>query len=158
MSEALKQKIQLPLFFCRLSVFLVYLAWTWDKLFNAAHGAGIMRKHYSLDFVTTEMVFALGFAELLFILAILLGFYKRITRGLILIFSLISAFGPLVRAGYMLFLQAPDGAKLDKTSDLFLPYFLYPGLAMLVCCFVIYIMRDYDTLFSYSKADRALKS
>ena len=51
MTNDLIKKIRLPLFGCRLSLFLVYLAWTWDKLFNAKHGASIMNRHYSMEFV-----------------------------------------------------------------------------------------------------------
>lgn len=155
MNVDLRERVRLPLFLCRVSLFLVYLAWTWDKLFNARHGAGIMNRHYGLDFVTTEMVFALGFFELVFILALLFGFFKRPVRAGIIIFSLISAFGPMVRRGYVAFLTAPEGADLDRVSHLFLPYYLYPTLCMVVCSIVIYALRDYDTLYSFSKKDRA---
>jgi hypothetical protein len=153
MTNDLINKIRFPLFTCRLSIFLVYLAWTWDKLFNAAHGASIMNRHYSLDFVTAPMVFGLGFLELVFILVFLLGFYKRIVRGLIIIFCVISTFGPKVVDAYIRFFD-PAQTELDSISQLFHPQFLLPAFCMLICSIVIYVMRDYDTLYSFSKADR----
>ncbi len=157
-SGNIANRIRLPLFFLRASLFIVYLAWTWDKLFNPGHGAGIMNRHYSLDFITPEMVFALGFIEFVFILALLLGLLKRPVRALVIVLSLISAFGPMIRGGYIVFLQAPDGGRLDAVSGLFLPYSLMPTLCMVVASIVIYAMRDYDTLWSFSKKDRALNA
>ena len=147
MTDDLKTKVRLPLFICRLSLVVVYLAWTYDKLFNAKHGAGIMNRHYGLDFVTTQMVFGLGFLELVFVLAILFGFYKRITRGLLVIFSAISVFGPKVMSGYSRYLD-PDATIVEKGSQIFHPHFLLAAFCMLVCSIIIYVMRDYDTLYS----------
>ena len=147
MTDSLKAKVRLPLFVCRLSLVLVYLAWTYDKFFNAKHGASIMNRHYGLDFVTAPMVFGLGFLELVFVLAILFGLYKRVTRGLLIIFSVISVFGPKVMRGYFRYLD-PSETALDKVSQLFHPHFLLPAFCMLVCSITIYVMRDYDTLYS----------
>lgn len=143
---------------CRfLSAALVYswfiLLGLGISIFNAKHGASIMNRHYSLDFVTPQMVFGLGFLELVFILAILLGFYKRITRGLVMMFSLISVFGSKVTRGYLRYLD-PAETELDKVNQLFNPHFLLMAFCMLGCSVVIYVMRDYDTLYSFSKADR----
>ncbi len=154
MTNDLIKKIRLPLFGCRLSLFLVYLAWTWDKLFNAKHGASIMNRHYSMEFVTESMVFALGFIELVFVLAFFFGFYKRITYGLLIVFCAISTFGPKVTGGYMRYLD-PSYTNLDSTSGLFALQFLLQAFCMLICSIVMYVMRDYDTLYSFSKADRA---
>ena len=147
MDDSLKAKVRLPLFVCRLSLVLVYLTWTYDKFFNAKHGASIMNRHYGLDFVTAPMVFGLGFLELIFVLAILFGFHKRITRGLLVIFSAISVFGPKVMNGYLRYLD-PDATIVEKGSQIFHPHFLLPAFCMLVCSIIIYAMRDYDTLYS----------
>ena len=147
MTDDLKAKVRLPLFVCRLSLVLVYLSWTYDKFFNAKHGASIMNRHYGLDFVTAPMVFGLGFLELAFVFAIMFGFYKRITRGLLIIFSVISVFGPKVMGAYLRFLD-PAATELDAVSGFFHPYFLLPAFCMLVCSIIIYVMRDYDTLYS----------
>lgn len=158
MTGTLHHKVRLPLLFCRISLFLVYLAWTWDKLFNPSHGAGISARHYGLDWVTPELMFALGFAELVFILVFLLGFLKRPVRALIVGLSLISAFGPLVRTNYIGFLKATEATPLDRVSGLYHAQYLLPSLCMVVAAIVIYALRDYDTMWSFSKADRALKS
>lgn len=155
--SGLIQKVRLPLFFCRLSIFLVYLAWTWDKLFNPSHGAGISKRHYGLDWVTPEVMFAVGVAELGFILLLLFGFLKRPVRAIIVVLSCISAFGPLVRTNYFGFLKATEATPLDKVSGLYHAYYLLPSLCMVVAAIVIYALRDYDTLWSFSKKDRGLK-
>lgn len=158
MVDHLEDKLRLPLFFCRVSLFLVYLAWTWDKLFNPSHGAGISSRHYGLDWVTPELMFAVGVAELAFILVFLLGFLKRPVRALIIVLSLISAFGPLVRTNYIGFLKATEDTPLDRVSDLYHAQYLLPTLCMVVAAIIVYALRDYDTLFSFSKKDRALKA
>ena len=113
-----------------------------------------MNRHYSMEFVTESMVFALGFIELVFVLAFFLGFYKRITYGLLMVFCAISTFGPKVTGGYMRYLD-PSYTNLDSISGLFALQFLLQAFCMLICSIVIYVMRDYDTLYSFSKADRA---
>ena len=148
-------KIGLPLFLCRFGVFFVFLAWTWDKLFNARHAAGIFQRFYKMTFVTEGMVLAVGLAELALLLVVLLGFYKRISRGLMIIFSSVTTFSILT--GVMKFFE-PGNSNLDRRSGEFVEFFLLPTFAMLVCAIVIYALRKEDTKFSFSKEDRALNA
>ena len=158
MSTAIQNKLRLPLFMCRFGVLIVFVAWWWDKIFNARHGAGIFNKYYHLPFeVNEQMIVAAGILQMAFILVIFLGLFKRITRGMLMFFSGFTTFIPLLLNAYAKFFD-PSNFVLDRKSGVFLEFFLLPTVAMFVCAIIIYVLRDYDTMFSLNKNDRKLEA
>ncbi len=158
MSTEIQNKLRLPLLMCRFGVLIVFVAWGWDKIFNARHGAGIFNKYYHLPFEVTEtMIIGAGILQMVFILVVFFGLFKRITRAMLMFFSGFTTFIPLLLNAYAKFFD-PSNVTLDRRSGVFLEFFLLPTVAMFVCAIIIYVLRDYDTMYSLNKKDRELKA
>ncbi len=113
----------------RLSVFLVMLMWTLDKLLNPGHAAGVFENFYSLGGLGPGMLRALGLAELAVLVAFLLGVAKRASYGAVLAFHAVSTL-----ASYRQYLDPFDHL-------LFLS-----AWPMLAACYTLYTLRDRDTI------------
>lgn len=112
----------------RLSIFAVMLFWTLDKFYNPEHAANVYQHFYHINDLSPTVMYAIGAAELLLLLAFVVGYRKRLTYGLILIFHAISTF-----SSYREY--------LDPFNNL-----LYlAAWPMLAGCFALYYLRDLDT-------------
>ena len=125
-----RDRLPIALFTLRISVFLVMLMWTLDKLVDPNHAARVFEKFYQISGLGIVHFYILGIAELILLLAYLVGYRKTLTYGLVLIFHAVSTF-----SSYQQYLD---------------PY-TYPNLLffaawpMLAACFVLYYLRDFDT-------------
>lgn len=145
MNTDLAKRLGLCLALCRFGVFIVFFVWTLAKFIHPEHGANIMRGHYMIDGVTEIAISLFGIFEMALCIALILGFWKRFTRGFFLLISIYSVMTPRVLNGYKIFILEQSEPQI----------FLMPGFAMLACAIAIYWLRDYDTRFSLPKADRA---
>lgn len=144
MNSELEKRVGLCLFFCRLAVFAVFTAWTYNKLVRPEHGVGILSNHYLVGGVSEALVFGFGIFEMAVCIAFVLGFYKRFTRAFFLFISVLSVLTPRVLNGYLRVI-------VEQPYPMIL---LFTGFCMLACAFALYYMRDYDTRFSLARADR----
>ena len=125
-----KDRVPLALFTLRISVFLVMLMWTLDKLIDPGHAARVFEKFYQIAGLGLYYFYVIGIAELILLLAFLVGYKKTLTYGLVLIFHAVSTF---------------------SSYPQYLDPFTYPNLLffaawpMLAACFVLFYLRDYDT-------------
>ena len=125
-----KDRVPLALFTLRISVFLVMLMWTLDKLIDPGHAARVFEKFYQIAGLELYYFYVIGVAELILLLAFLVGYKKTLTYGLVLIFHAVSTF---------------------SSYPQYLDPFTYPNLLffaawpMLAACFVLFYLRDYDT-------------
>ena len=125
-----KDRIPLALFTLRISVFLVMLMWTLDKLVDPAHSARVYEKFYQISGFEHYYFYGIGIAELALLLAFLVGYKKTISYGLVFIFHAVSTF---------------------SSYEQYLDPYQYPNLLffaawpMLAACFTLYYLRDYDT-------------
>ena len=125
-----KDRVPLALFTLRISVFLVMLMWTLDKLIDPGHAARVFDKFYQIAGLELYYFYVIGIAELILLLAFLVGYRKTLTYGLVLIFHAVSTF---------------------SSYPQYLDPFTYPNLLffaawpMLAACFVLFYLRDYDT-------------
>jgi len=125
-------RLQVSLLCLRLGILTVFLAWTLDKIFNYDHNS-VMISHYYNVMVPEWFLTALGIAELLLLLAFLVGAYKTWTYGIILL--------------------AHSVTTAVSAWRLLPPYeahqLLYFGsLPLLAACVALFLMRDSDTLFT----------
>jgi len=121
-------RISRALLLLRLSVFLVMLMWTMDKLLNPAHAAQVYTYFYGLGGLGPGAFYAIGVAELLLLLAFVVGFRRRLTYGAVLVLhamSTVSAFRQY----------------LDPLSNLL----FFAAWPMLAACFALYTLRSLDT-------------
>ncbi len=145
LTEDTEKNLGLCLALCRFGVFIVFFVWTLAKFLHPEHGVNIMRGHYLIDGVTEAAVTIFGLFEMALCIALILGFYKRFTRGFFLLISIYSVITPRVLNGYKIFIFENSEPQI----------FLFSGFTMLACAIAIYWLRDYDTRFSLPKADRA---
>lgn len=115
----------------RLSVFLVMLMWTIDKLVRPEHAGGVFDHFYGLAGLGRTAFLALGVAELLLLLAFVAGVWNRVTYGVVLLLHGISTF-----ASYRQYLDPFDGANL----------LFFAAWPMLAAAWGLYLLRDEDTL------------
>lgn len=130
MNDDLYKKLKLGLLTLRLGVFIVMFMWTIDKFLRVDHAKVVFEKFYLLSgFENTVMYFIAG-AELLLILAFLLGFKKKLTYGLVLILHAVSTF-----SSYKQYINPFEGGNL----------LFFAAWPMLAACFALYLLRDQDT-------------
>lgn len=126
MSQQLKTKLSISLFLLRATIFTVFLFWGLDKILVPEHAVKVMQGFYGLSVSTSAMV-TLGFLQVLFLLAFLLGVWKKVTYGAILALHAASTF-----------------ASFGKYMDPFNNLLFFAAWPMLAACLTLFILRDFD--------------
>jgi len=127
--------LSLSLFLMRVSIFLVMLIWTLDKLINPKHAAGVFAHFYKLPDLTPTHLTVIGIIELLVIIAFVLGIKKKWTYGAVLIAHTLSTL-----SSYKLYLN-----PFDSPNMLF-----WTAFPMLAGCVLLFLLREEDTYFTVS--------
>lgn len=122
------ERIPRALLLLRLSVFLVMLMWTMDKLLNPAHAAEVYTYFYGVGGLGNGVFYAIGAAELLLVVAFVVGFQKRVTYGAVLVLHAMSTLSAFRQ-------------YLDPLSNLL----FFAAWPMLAACFTLYTLRHLDT-------------
>jgi putative oxidoreductase len=128
------ERLQLALLTLRLSVFLVMLVWTLDKLFAPAHAAGVFANFYAISGMGRAAMYTIGVIELIIITGFVFGVARRFTYGAVLVFHAVSTL-----ASFPMYLNPAQGRLF------------YAAWPMLAACFTLYLLRDSDTLWSIRK-------
>lgn len=120
----------------RLSVFLVMLMWTIDKLVRPEHAGGVFEHFYGLSRLGRPAFLALGVAELLLLLAFVAGAWKRVSYGLVLLLHGISTL-----SSYRQYLDPFEGTNL----------LFFAAWPMLAAAWGLYVLREEDTLVPFRR-------
>ncbi len=123
-------RVPLALFLLRISIFVVMLMWTIDKFVRPEHAASVFDHFYALHGVGRTIILVLGWAELILLIAFVLGMAQRFTYGAVLLLHALSTF-----SSYRQYF-----APFEKVNLLF-----FAAWPMLAACFVLYYLRDLDT-------------
>ncbi len=115
----------------RLSVFLVMLVWTIDKLLRPKHAGAVFEHFYGLSGLGRAAFLTLGVAELVLLLAFVAGAWKRVTYGLVLLLHAISTV-----SSYRQYLDPFEGTNL----------LFFAAWPMLAAAWGLYLLREEDTL------------
>ena len=115
----------------RVTIFVVMLIWTIDKLLRPEHAAGVFGKFYGLSGIPGVGFKLLAGLELALLLAFLLGAWKRLTYGLVLLLHGISTI-----ASFRQYLHPFEGANL----------LFFAAWPMLAACYALYALRESDTI------------
>ena len=119
------------LFILRWSIVLFLIPWVLDKFTSPEHTAGVFKKFYKISEVSTNASYAIGVFWVLLLAAFALGFKKRISYGLVMLFhgvatvTTIPNMIPYTENFVMLFLAA------------------IPTLGGMI---LLYLMREHDTI------------
>ncbi len=111
----------------RLSVFLVMLMWTLDKFVNPEHAGRVYGHFYGLEGLGAGAFKLIGALELALLAAFVVGFRKRLSYGLVLVFHAVSTF-----SSYRQY--------LDPWEHLL----FFAAWPMLAACLALYLLRDQD--------------
>lgn len=124
------RRISLALFLLRLSIFITMIMWTMDKFLRPEHAAAIFEHFYGLSGLDVSLTYVLASAEVVLLIAFLVGFKPRFTYGTVLILHGISTI-----ASYKQYIYPFEGNNL----------LFFAAWPMLAACFALYILRDFDT-------------
>jgi len=79
------ERVARALLLLRMAVFLVMFVWTMDKFLNPGHAAQVYAYFYRVGGLGNGVFYAIAAAELLLLLAFLVGYQKRFTYGAVLV-------------------------------------------------------------------------
>ena len=127
-------RLRASLLLLRISIFVVMLHWTLDKLMRPEHASQIFENYYYISGLSVEMMYVAGAIELIILVGFVLGFFKFYTYGLVLMIHAISTilafevyFSPFVGNHLLFFTSWP----------------------MLAGCITLFLLRDEDTMCSF---------
>lgn len=128
----LERRLEWSLLAMRIGVGAVFLVWTIDRLTNYAHNSGMMAHYYGVS-IPPLVLTAMGIAELVVVLAFLMGVKKTWSYGIILALHTVTT--------------------IISSHRLLPPYeihqLLYFGsLPMLGACIGLFLLREKDTLLT----------
>lgn len=126
------QKMQIPLFSLRLSIFIVMMIWTVDKFVQPEHAITVYENFYFIGGLSATIVYLIGALELVLLAAFLAGFRKRISYGIVLLIHGVSTV-----SSYQQYLSPFEGPNL----------LFFAAIPMLAACFTLYTLRDWDRLW-----------
>ena len=125
--------LQLSLLLMRLSIFVVMLMWTLDKLINPGHSAKVFEKFYLIAGLESSIMVVIGIIELAVLIGFVLGVYKRFCYGVVLMFHSVSTL-----SSYQQYLSPYEGSHL----------LFFAAWPMLVGCLMLYLLREEDSLLT----------
>ena len=135
-----RNRISVVLFILRITVFVVMLIWTIDKFVRPAHAASIYEHFYFLRGFGPPIIYSIGVAELVLLIAFVLGFVPRLTYGLVFLLRAISTL-----SSFRQYLHPFEGPNI----------LFFAAWPMLGACFALYYLRDLDTLFRLGSSVRS---
>lgn len=128
--------LQLPLLLTRLSIAIFLLPWIMMR-FTAPDGAkAIASKYYMISNMSDLMTTAIGIGWLVLLAAFLVGFRKRISYGLVMLFH---GVGTLTTVPNLI----PGSANFAIV--------FYAAIPTLAAMMLLYVLRDQDRLLSLNR-------
>lgn len=131
-----QSRLEIVLFFMRISVFGVMLLWTLDKFINPAHGAAVYAHFYFIEGLEAQVMQLIGAAELVILLGFLLGLFKTFTYGAVLLFHSVSTLST-----WQIYLQ-PFGEH---------HLLFFTAWPMLAACLALFLLREADSILSFDR-------
>jgi putative oxidoreductase len=130
----LEEKLKWPLFILRLGVFIVMFIWTLDKFVRPEHTSIVFQKFYMMPALSMEISYLIGTLQALIILGFILGVKKKLTYGTVLFLHGISTL-----SSYSQYFNPWEGGNI-------LFFAAWPMLGSIIA---LYMLRNYDTLFTF---------
>jgi uncharacterized membrane protein YkgB len=127
------KKLQLPLLFIRLSIFLVMFMWTIDKFINPGHASKVYESFYYIAGLEVGVMYAIGVIEVIILLLFVADCKKKHIYGAVLALHAVSTL-----SSFKQYLAPFDGPNL----------LFFAAWPMLAACFTLFILRDQDKKWS----------
>lgn len=129
--SSLDRRLRFSLLALRVTVFLVMILWSVDKLLNPDHASSVFANFYFMEGVGPELLAALGIGQALIEIAFVAGLFRTFTYGFVLVTHALSTLASW--PGYM------------EPFDNLLFFAAWP---MLAGCLALFLLREHDTLWS----------
>lgn len=130
-----KRKLELALLILRVSIGAFLAVWASLKFLRPEWMVHVFRNSYGQAWVTQDLAFVVGTLQALIVLAFLIGFARTITYGFV---TLMHATGVIA--------SIPSLMNFTK----FPSNLLWTSVATLGALIALFILRDWDNLFSVS--------
>lgn len=140
----LQKRLSLSLLLCRIVTFAIFAAYAFGTMKRPLMNADALEKVYYIPNMPSGVMIALGAAQMIIAIAVLLGVYKKVTRGILLILTILAMFMPTYVIGYFT-------ATIGLAPHPAILYFTH--FCLFACAFMIYRLRDHDTLASLNLGD-----
>ncbi len=114
----------------RLGVFIVMLMWTLDKFVAPGHAAAVWANFYMIGGLGPAAFYVIGTLQLVLVLAFVAGVYRKWTYGAIFLLHGISTLS-----------SWPQYLGFDNLL-------FFAAWPMLAACFTLFILRDFDTMWT----------
>ncbi len=123
-----EDRVSSALVWLRWGVFLVMLVWTLDKFVNPGHASAVFENFYGIPGLDRLFLSGIATLELIIIVGFVLGIFKPVTYGGVLILHGISTF-----------------SSYAQYFDPFNNLLFFAAWPMLAACYVLFVLRDLDT-------------
>jgi len=123
-------KLKLSLFALRVSIFLVTLIWVINQLLNPSQAIEIFE---GLSNMPDYAIYVIGTIELILISGFLLGIFKTVTYGAVLLIQAVSVFSLIDE-----FFKPFSGSNM----------MLLAYIPMFAACVMLFLLRRKDTFLS----------
>ncbi|MCK7458014.1 hypothetical protein [Idiomarina aminovorans] len=130
--QVLRAKLPWALLALRVGIFIVMFVWALDKFVNPGHTAAVFEGFYGIGGLSATIATVLGAVQVVLCLAFLLGLWKTITYGIILILHGLSTL-----------------SSFPQYLDAFNNLLFFAAWPMLAACIALFILREYDTKLSF---------
>jgi len=126
-------KLSVSLFLLRVTVALVMTVWAIDKIMNPGHAGAVFSNFYGIEIGSAELK-VIGALQLVVILAFVIGLFKTISYGLVL----------LMHAGSTLSSWQQYLAPFDNLL-------FFAAWPMLAACIALFLLREDDVFLSFRR-------
>ena len=141
-SENFRKRLSFSLLLCRLGTVFIFGIWAYGTIIRPEIASIQLGKIYYIKGLPAGVMVGLGVLQLAIAIAVLLGLFKKITRGILIVLAVLGVIMPTFLVGYVV---STIGLKPH-------PVILYwASFCVLACAFMTFWLRDEDTLFSLGK-------
>jgi len=130
----MEDKLKLPLFLLRASVFIVMAMWSLDKLLMPDHAAAVFENFYFISGMGTGILLVIGLVQLAIEVAFLLGLWKFWTYGFVLVTHTISTL-----------------SSWQQYLDPFNNMLFLAAIPMLAACIALFLLREEDRMLTLGR-------
>lgn len=130
------QSLRISLLLLRVTVFVVMLAWTLDKFTRPEHAANVLSHFYSLNSMGFSAIRVIAAVELVLIVLFLLGMFKTLTYGAVLIMHAATTL-----VSFRQYLHPFEGVNL----------LFFAAWPMFAACVTLFLLRREDRLCSFGR-------
>ncbi len=142
--DDLRKRLSFSLLIVRVVTFAVFGAYAYGTIIRPLMNSDQLGKIYYISGMPSGVMVVLGIIQLIIAIAVLLGVYKKITRGILLVLAGLSMIMPTYLIGYFT-------ATIGGVPHPAILYFT--NFCLFACAFMIFKLRDIDTIASLNIGD-----